>query len=139
MPMMPLMLFSQPLALEEMIEQALTLSQYETFSSIMRLKAKQVAMRRAWLDAAPTREVIASTRTFELQTALEDIQTNDTEEIIERLSQLWAGLGGRILGLVPGAAAADMKRQQETMRRALRPLVTCQRFSRLAFIPFRII
>ena len=71
----------------------------------------QVAMRRAWLDAAPTREVIASTATFELSAAMESgglLQSNDTQELTERLSQLWAGLGGRILGLAPGAAAADM-------------------------------
>jgi hypothetical protein len=41
----PLLLFSQPISLKDMIEHALNLGEYTTFSGIMRMKAKQVRAR----------------------------------------------------------------------------------------------
>ena len=66
LPMMPLLLFSQPVSLEDLIDQALTLTHYETFSSIMRKKAKQVKMRREWLSKSDERDVQAKERMAEL-------------------------------------------------------------------------
>ena len=70
----PLLLFSQPISLKDMIEHALNLGEYTTFSGIMRMKAKQVRARpcRAgrhgvvhtrgvWArDGAPDRDVRAA-------------------------------------------------------------------------------
>jgi hypothetical protein len=42
----PLLLFSQPISLKDMIEHALNLGEYTTFSGIMRMKAKQVRAGR---------------------------------------------------------------------------------------------
>ena len=70
----PLLLFSQPISLKDMIEHALNLGEYTTFSGIMRMKAKQVRARpcRAgrhgvvhtrgvWArDGAPDRDVCAA-------------------------------------------------------------------------------
>ena len=98
LPMMPLMMFAQPMSLEDLIEQALTLTQYETFSSIMRMKAKQLSMRRQWLASFDERKRVATDRLSELG----GWSMSGEAEAGERLSQLWASLGTRILSLAPG-------------------------------------
>lgn len=101
LPMMPLMFFGQSVSLEDTIEQALTLTHYETFSGIMRMKARQVMLRRQWLAQQATRAEIASRRRVELDGW-------DPRDGVERLSELWSAMGARILSLAPGPAAEMM-------------------------------
>ena len=87
-----------------MCVQALTLTHYETYSSIMRMKARQVAMRRQWLAGAEERSRLGVERRTELS-AWDDGGVTDATE---QLPHVWAGLGARILTLAPGQAAEMM-------------------------------
>jgi uncharacterized membrane protein YgcG len=109
LPMMPLMLFNQPVALEEMIEHALSLTQYETFSSIMRMKANQRRLRREWLTAKPARQHDGTRHLAEIAAFVRadgdaDARADGGARSAARLDALWAALGMRILALAPSGA-----------------------------------
>jgi hypothetical protein len=91
----PLTLFSQPVLLDDLISQALSLSEYPTFSSIMRKKAREVASRRRWLDAAGSRQAASVARRREL-TSLSAPSSPEAA-----LSRVWADIGQRLLALAP--------------------------------------
>ena len=112
----PLTLFSQEVALDDLISEALSLGEYVTFSSVMRKKAAEVASRRRWLASEGARHEASAARRKELDDVLASASASsaasshssalDTAAAAspEHLSRAWAGLGQRLLALAaPGS------------------------------------
>jgi len=99
LPSAPLLLFSQPVGLEQMLQHAMSLTEYTTFSTVMRTKAEEVAKRRAWAERAETRR----SRSEAIRTNLES-----PEYTTEGLTAAWGHLRSRTLSLVmPGEDLED--------------------------------
>ena len=102
--------FAQPVALDEMIHQALSLTDYATFAAIMRKKCAEVRQRRVWLDGVMARRETAARLRRQLDTwasdAAEGAAAAAGESRPSPCAFAWAGLGRRLLELVaPGSAA----------------------------------
>lgn len=95
---LPLMLFSQPISLEDILKHTLSLCEYTTFSILMRMKARQVAARRAWLGGQDARNFAAAFRAQRLEAPSgEDL----------RSSGLWSELRQRIEALSGGPPSGE--------------------------------
>jgi hypothetical protein len=97
LPSVPLMMFSQPVGLEQMLEHAMSLTEYPTFSKVMRAKAQEVAKRRAWTERAEERRSRS-------EAILASLDSPGPEE----LKAAWAQLRSRTLALImPGEGLED--------------------------------
>eukprot|EP01052_Picozoa_sp_SAG31_P041378 SAG31_NODE_6258_length_2099_cov_4.347500_3_plen_230_part_00 len=56
---MPLMLFSQPIGLEQILQHTMSLTEYSTFSALMRMKAQEVQAQRVWQNSEAGRHARA--------------------------------------------------------------------------------
>ena len=99
LPSAPLLLFSQPVGLEQMLQHAMSLTEYTTFSTVMRTKAEEVAKRRAWAERAEARR----SRSEAIHASLES-----PECTTEGLTAAWGHLRSRTLSLaMPGEDLED--------------------------------
>ena len=106
---MPLLLFSQPIALTELLEQALTLGEYTTFSRVMRLKARQVALRRQYLSAAAERADARRERREQLSTP----GAAEAAGVRELWSELNRRLDKHLESAMPAPLVALMRQEAE--------------------------
>ena len=86
---MPLLLFAQPIGAKELVEQTLTLADYQTFAGLMRKKARQVSLRRRFLDASEERARARTMRASRLSTLA-------TSDAVESTRQLWEEMHSRM-------------------------------------------
>lgn len=88
----PLLLFSQPISLKDMIEHALNLGEYTTFSGIMRMKAKQVRARRATRSRAHAHGVslhVVTCKRVECRSRASESCTRAMARLIASCAPLW--------------------------------------------------
>ena len=90
------MLFNQPVGLEQMLEHALSLTEYKTFSKVMRAKAQEMAARRAWEQKAEERRQRSNA-----------IRERLSSPSAEDLRESWVELRQRTLALVLRPTGAD--------------------------------
>lgn len=91
-----LRLFSQPVGLEQMLQHALSLTEYSTFSAVMRAKAAEVAKRKAWERSAVERRERADA-------IRESLESPSAEE----LKAAWSDLRSRTIALVRPATDGE--------------------------------
>ena len=97
------MLFAQPMALDDMLQHALTIGEYATFSSLMRRKATQLAQRRQWLERADARRHAAERQRADIVVVAAEVVAGGVSG--DGLRHIWDALGKRIRDLSPTAEA----------------------------------
>lgn len=102
---MPLLLFAQPIGAKEMMEQALTLAEYPTFSGLMRKKARQVANRRRFIDGAQARADARAVRARLLGAPDADAT--------ERVRELWKELHHRVCDSIAHSLPPPLQEMME--------------------------
>ena len=98
-----LTLFSQPVALDDLIAHALTLAEYPTFSRLMRQKAAERSQRREWIRGWDSR-LCAATQQLEVL-GLHPTPRAGTAPLVDAV--VWSALSKRIQDLEPLAAVAS--------------------------------
>ena len=121
-PAPPLILFSLPVGLKEMMDRAISLAEYTTFSSLMRLMVRQVRMRRAYLEGSEARREARDARQPPLRTADESTVRTLWAELSQRLdAHLEPTMPPPLLALLRQEAEADVPLLNGCLRRGDAP------------------
>eukprot|EP00937_MAST-01D_sp_MAST-1D-sp2_P007337 g7337.t1 len=98
----PMMMFYQPITLEQLVQTVLSVGEYQTFSMMMRMKVRQMQMMRR-LRRERKEELRKKRQRLARLRAYDDAQAagDGGGELEDLLETLWSELGGRIQDLTP--------------------------------------